>query len=270
MNEALFSEVVLIERSKPEPAQSARSSSRKSPKSAAEQPYDPRVRHDAFTSAFFKTLMKLNISGPENGDIARLASIMADLATGDGVALRLTPGLPEISRKSVQTFLEAIVKVSGSLEESRLEDAINKLADVILPDALGEARGALAKDNLELRDRFIREVPQLTSADVGRHAGSAAKNLYATAARWKKSAEIFSVQHRGTEYFPAFQFRDGRPHPTVKAALGALPENFTAWQQAFWFVSSNGWLDDKAPANMLDQPEAVIAAATRERQEVVG
>jgi hypothetical protein len=148
--------------------------------------------------------------------------------------------------------------------------AIEKLADVILPDELGEARGVLASDNLELRDRFIADVPQLKSADIGARAGLQTKNPYATAARWKKTGEIFSVQHRGTEYFPAFQFRDGRPHPTVKKALAALPSNLSAWQRAFWFVSTNGWLSDKAPADILDKPDAVVTAAKREGQEVVG
>ena len=42
------------------------------------------------------------------------------------------------------------------------------------------------------------------------------------------------------------------------------------WQKAFWFVSTNGWLADKAPADRLDDPEAVAAAASHEAREVVG
>jgi hypothetical protein len=44
----------------------------------------------------------------------------------------------------------------------------------------------------------------------------------------------------------------------------------SAWQKAFWFVSSNGWLDDRVPAEMLDNATAVLAAAEHERQEVIG
>ena len=151
-----------------------------------------------------------------------------------------------------------------------LKSAISKLAEVLLPDELADARGALASDNLELRDRLIAEVPQLTSAEIGEKAGLRTKNPYATAARWKKSGDIFSVQHRGKEYFPAFQFREGRPHPTVKKALDALPSRLSPWQRAFWFVSTNGWLSDKAPADVLDDPHAVAAAAEREGEEVIG
>ncbi|MGO6901597.1 hypothetical protein ACCS96_14410, partial [Rhizobium ruizarguesonis] len=61
-----------------------------------------------------------------------------------------------------------------------------------------------------------------------------------------------------------------RPHPAIKKALVALPENLSPWQRAFWFVSTNGWLDDKAPMDALDDIDAVAAAAARERQEVIG
>ncbi|MDX8449225.1 hypothetical protein RFM41_32675 [Mesorhizobium sp. VK25A] len=199
-----------------------------------------------------------------------LAAAAADIALGHSVVLQLKPDLDQGRRSAVRSFLEIVVRVSATLDETRLESAISKLAEVLLPDELADARGALASDNLELRDRFVSEVPQLTSAEIGAQAGLKTKNPYATAARWKKAGNIFSVQHRGKEYFPAFQFREGRPHPTIKKALGALPPRLSAWQRAFWFMSTNGWLADKAPADMLDSPQSIIAAAEREGQEVVG
>ena len=201
---------------------------------------------------------------------ADLATAAADIALGHSVVLQLKPDLDEGHRSAVRAFLETVVRVSATLDETRLESAIGKLAEVLLPDELADARGALASDNLELRDRFVAEVPQLTSAEIHAQAGLMTKNPYATAARWKKSGDIFSVQHRGKEYFPAFQFREGRPHPTIKKALAALPPRLSSWQRAFWFVSTNGWLDDKAPADALDDPQSVIAAADREGEEVVG
>ena len=71
----------------------------------------------------------------------------------------------------------------ATLDEIRLQSAIGKLAEVLLPDELTDARGALASDNLELRDRVIAEVRQLTSAEVGAPAGLKTKNPYATAAQ---------------------------------------------------------------------------------------
>ncbi|MBA5803617.1 hypothetical protein [Rhizobium changzhiense] len=269
MTEALFSEFFMVDRSTAGAGQTVPSAGRRG-KGTPEQASDNNALRNAFTNAFLQTLTKLTVEHSAAPELAKLARAMADVAVGDSVVIRLKPDLPEGHRRSVKIFFQTMVRVSGSLEESRLEDAINKLADVILPDELGEARGALAADNLELRDRFIAEVPQLTSAEIGNRAGSSARNLYATAARWKKAGDIFSVHHRGTEYFPAFQLRDGRPHPAIKKALAALPENLSPWQRAFWFVSTNGWLNDKAPMDVLDDMDAVTAAATRERQEVAG
>jgi hypothetical protein len=199
-----------------------------------------------------------------------LATAIADIVAGRSAVLHLNENLDGAQRDAVRTFLEQLVHVAGTLDATRQEAAIARLADIILPDDLAAARGTLAADNLALRDRFIAETSTLTSAEVGERAGHRSSNPYATAARWKKTGDIFSVHHRGTEYFPAFQFRDGRPHPTIGKALAMLPASLSPWQRAFWFVSTNGWLGDKTPAEMLDDPEAVVAAARHEAQEVVG
>lgn len=110
----------------------------------------------------------------------------------------------------------------------------------------------------------------MTSAEVGKQSGHRGHNPYATAARWKKAGKVFSINHRGAEYFPAFQFRDGQPHPTIARALAELPKSMTPWQAAFWFVSANGWLDDDAPKDHLDDTGRIAMAARREGEEVMG
>jgi hypothetical protein len=201
---------------------------------------------------------------------SRLAEAMSDIALGRSVAVVLNPKLVEARRGAATLFLEKVVRVGEDLESARIEAAIEKLAEVMLPDDMGVARGAIASDNLAIRDRFVAEIPCFSSVEVGKNAGHNAENLYATAARWKKAGAVFSVRHRGAEAFPAFQFREGQPRPAVKKALAALPEAFSAWQRAFWFVSTNGWLGDKAPIDLLDDSNAVVAAARRQGEEVVG
>ncbi len=44
----------------------------------------------------------------------------------------------------------------------------------------------------------------------------------------------------------------------------------TAWQKALWLVSSNGWLEDAAPIDLLDNADALVAAAKKEHEEVIG
>lgn len=272
MSDALFSSFLMVDRPL---APVARRRASGTPKGQERTARSETAARKLFVMAFLRAFEEAapdTVVFPSTAPtrLTDLATAAADIALGHSVILQLKPDLDEGHRSAVRAFLEKVVSVSATLDESRLESAIGKLADVLLPDELADARGGLASDNLELRDRFIAEVPQLSSAEIGAQAGLTTKNLYATAARWKKNGDIFSVHHRGKEYFPAFQFREGRPHPTVKKVLGALPSRLSSWQRAFWFVSTNGWLSDNAPADMLDDPEAVTAAAKHETEEVIG
>lgn len=194
---------------------------------------------------------------------------MDDVRAGRAAIVPLTPGM-RAHREPVRTMLTRLVRLAETLEHDRQEDAILKLADIYVPDDLAPARGLLAEDNLAARDRFVAETAPLKSTEVAERAGSRGSNTYATAARWKKEGKVFSVNHRGTEYFPAFQFRDGHPHPSVRWVLAALPRDVSTWQRAFWFVSANGWLDGKTPADCLDNETAVLSAAHREGEALVG
>ena len=260
MRDAIFSEVLLLD----EPADS------RVPTKGRTRKRGQFVDIQAALTKAFTAAMADNLVNMNSEFVAHAAAAMAEIALGRSVALRLNPKLADDRRDAARLFLEKVIQVTEGLETSRIETAIAKLAEVILPDDLGGARAAIADDNLTLRDRFIAEIPCLSSVEVGKHAGHKASNAYATAARWKKAGDVFSVNHRGSEYFPGFQFREGRPHPTIKQALASLPDSLSPWQRAFWFVSTNGWLSGKTPAESLDEADAVISAAKREREEVVG
>lgn len=117
----------------------------------------------------------------------------------------------------------------------------------------------LAADNLGLRDRFIAEVGVLPNSQAGGELET-----------WKRTGKVFTVSHNGSEYIPAFQIRDGQPHPTIAMALAVLPADLSDWQRAFWFVGGNGWLNNRVPAELLDDPDALVAAALRAGAEFVG
>ena len=211
MSETLFSSFLMVDRPlTPVAGRHAPGGSRDEKRPARSE----ANARELFVMAFLRALQEAApdataFPGAPPGRLTELAAAVADLALGHSVILQLKPDLDEGHRSAVRAFLEKVLRVSATLDQTRLESAIGKLAEVLLPDELADARGALASDNLELRDRFIGEVPQLTSAEIGAQAGLRTKNPYATAARWKKAGEIFSVQHRGKEYFPAFQFREG-------------------------------------------------------------
>lgn len=82
--------------------------------------------------------------------------------------------------------------------------------------------------------------------------------------------KIFSVPWCGREVAPCFQFKDGAPIKSIGEALADLPDDFSPWQVAFWFASSNRWLDGEAPVDRLNDLEAIRQAARMEREAVFG
>ena len=154
----------------------------------------------------------------------------------------------------------------------RDEATIDRLIDFYLDTAgRSPAEEQLLRENAELRARFLREVPCLTAAEVGRNAHSRSSNPSEPASRWKRERRVFAVTRGKSDLFPAFQFGEaGRPRPVIHAVLEVLPPEMTAWQTAFWFTSGNGWLDGAAPMERLEDREAVLAAAGALADPAVG
>ena len=118
-----------------------------------------------------------------------------------------------------------------------------------------------ARRNAEARTALIEEFGLLTSGQIAEINESTAENRAALASRWKREGKILSVLHKGTLYYPAFQFdADGRPRPIIARVLAALDEH-EGWSTALWFIADNGYLEAR-PVDLLDaDPEAVVAAA---------
>jgi hypothetical protein len=189
------------------------------------------------------------------GALAHLVVVPKDDPLGNTVT-RVVERVPEIARIRRQELTE---KNIDALVELYLAD-----------DPVAEARRAIETDNARERARFLSDVACLTSKEIAQNAGHQAANASVTASRWKQQGRIFSVPSRGSELYPAFQFREGQPHPTIAKILRELPKQMSAWQIAFWFTSSNSWLRGATPADRLDDEEAVVKAAHRESEPIVG
>jgi hypothetical protein len=192
---------------------------------------------------------------PSEGSLAHVVVVPKDDPLGSTVS-RLVERVPEIARIRRQQLTE---KNIDALVELYLAD-----------DPASEARRAIETDNARERARFLSEVACLTSKEIAQNAGHQAVNASVTGSRWKQQGRIFSVPSRGSELYPAFQFREGQPHPAVAKILRELPKQMSPWQVAFWFTSSNGWLRGAAPADRLDDEEAVVKAAHRASEPIVG
>jgi hypothetical protein len=189
------------------------------------------------------------------GSLAHVVVVPKDDPLGSTVS-RVVERVPEIARIRRQQLTE---KNIDALVELYLAD-----------DPVAEARRAIETDNARERARFLSDVACLTSKEIARNAGHQAANASVTASRWKQQSRIFSVPSRGSELYPAFQFREGQPHPAVAKILRELPKQMSPWQVAFWFTSSNGWLRGATPADRLDDEAAVVKAAHRASEPVVG
>ena len=203
---------------------------------------------------------------------------------------RLTDGLRLVIADVVKATVEEI-GVSGGLADPALERlthviarslpsarrmvseaTIEKMVDALVEtqDPIAQVSAAIDADNARARHRFIGEVKTLTAEEVASSFGSTARNRHQTASRWKADRRIFSVPWQSLERFPAFQFKEGKPVPVIADVLGALPARMTAWETAFWFVSTNGWLDGAAPRERLNDPTRLLEAARLEGETVAG
>jgi hypothetical protein len=173
---------------------------------------------------------------------------------------------------TIQRLMEVIARSLPKARRMASEATIEKLVDALVEtqDPVAQASAAIDADNARARHRFMSEIQTLTAEEVARGIGSAARNRHQTASRWKNDRKIFSVPWRGLERYPLFQFKDGKPLPVIADVLKALPERMTPWETAFWFVSTNSWLDDAAPCDRLAEPEHVAEAARHEDEVIAG
>lgn len=196
------------------------------------------------------------------------ASIKTGIIDVVGPNGTIVSGLDPTIVQMLDTISDAVLHARTKVSEQN----IGKLVELLLAshDPGAAVRAKIDAENAEARIRFMETIACLTSAQLADQLGHGAKNKSQTASRWKSEGKAFSVPWRGREDYPAFQFRDGRPLPMIAKVLAALPDTMAPWQIAFWFVSSNPWLDGKAPHEMLSEAEAIVRAAAQEGEAIAG
>ena len=168
----------------------------------------------------------------------------------------------------LDTITDAIKNARDKVSESNIGTLLSCYSrPTIRPPPFGQ-KSMLRMPMTQIR--FMENVPCLTSALLAEQLGHGAKNRARLLAAERQNVKAFSVPWRGREEYPTFQFRDGRPLPVIADVLAALPDGMTPWQIAFWFVSSNPWLDGKAPYTMLSDTDAIVRAAKQEDKVIVG
>jgi hypothetical protein len=131
---------------------------------------------------------------------------------------------------------------------------------------LARVRSRVIEASEAVHHRFLSQVPTLRESDRTsiRMGGPDALR------RWRAERRIFSVPADGEHLFPAFQFDQKGPKAVIASILAALPREFSDWEIALWFVSSNPWLGRASPRDLLSEPNRLIQAAVQASEEIVG
>lgn len=108
----------------------------------------------------------------------------------------------------------------------------------------------------------------LTSTELSKYADLKSKNLSAGPAKWKAEKKIFSVKHKGSEWFPIYAIdthNNFRPVKGLQPILKAFDDTKDSWGLAYWFAGVNSFLGGERPQDVLqNDPVKVLAAAKDE------
>lgn len=174
------------------------------------------------------------------------------------VAVSVPAGdVPDVVR--VLRVLASRLSRRPALSESRTQALLAAIGTLDTPSNLV---ADLEVDNAILRSRYLDGQKTYTSREVRELSGLATRNPSEPASRWKRNRRIFGVPVGKQDRYPAFQFAEGRPRPEIARILTMLPADMSPWQTAFWFASSNRWIDDdNAPQEALHDIDRVLSAA---------
>ncbi|MFM9968564.1 MAG: hypothetical protein ACKVQK_09225 [Burkholderiales bacterium] len=184
--------------------------------------------------------------------------------------LALTLNLPAASvaaseRPLLARALASMVPDVLDAVRARLGDQARRVALAYAPEV--EIRRPNFK-MLEMQKTAAEAVLQgsewMTAEEVGRLAKRSPSNRAALANRWKREGKVFAVNWKGKDWFPRYAF-DGtvQPQPVMGILLKTLGASMDPWRIAAWFESSNGALGGRRPREVMDSPDALIAAASR-------
>ena len=122
------------------------------------------------------------------------------------------------------------------------------------------------------RKAVLDESDWLTAPELGKLAGFSKSNFSAQPGKWKKNRQIFTIKHRGVEYFPGYGLdldNDYRPLKAMADVLATFGDAKDGWGLAYWFLSVNSFLGGRRPKDILTKdPTGVIAAAKDELEGV--
>ena len=139
------------------------------------------------------------------------------------------------------------------------------------PSSVGTLTRTERRMAAKARKAVLETGDWLTTAQFARMVGFSRSDARFHTNKWKKDGQIFTIRHRGVDYFPRYaldpSIRD-QPVKGLARVLNVFHGRKADWGTAHWFASVNSLLGGKRPQDLLiDQPDRVVAAA---KDEVAG
>jgi hypothetical protein len=172
---------------------------------------------------------------------------------------------------AAERVIHQVVEFLPQLIQERQEDTLRKMVNLLLTDVTpSKAAREQARMLIEAKTAILNSGDFLPATEVAKLAGFSSTNLSVQPNKWKRSREIFAIQHGREDYLPLYALDTAghRPRKEMAEILGVFGDAKDGWGLAFWFAGLNSFLDDERPQDVLAaDPERVIAAAKDEMAE---
>ena len=170
---------------------------------------------------------------------------------------------------AAERVIHQVVEFLPQLIQERQEDTLKKMVNLLLTDVT-PSKAWRARMLIEAKTAILNSGDFLPATEVAKLAGFSSTNLSVQPNKWKRSREIFAIQHGREDYLPLYALNpaDHRPRKEMAEILEVFGDAKDGWGLAFWFAGLNSFLDDERPQDVLAaDPELVIAAAKDEMAE---
>lgn len=167
------------------------------------------------------------------------------------------------SLRAAKNVLDLLSNHITRVESDSLRALVESIPLERSPD-VAEVEYRQAKLNARARQRFLDRHRVLSAAEVHHVSARRAKNVHATAHRWRDQGRIFAVTVEGQLYYPAFQFEHGEPKALFRKLIGIGGKHRRGWSMALWLDAPNRWLEGHAPIEFIDMGSERVVDALRQ------
>ena len=180
--------------------------------------------------------------------------------------------IPRSLKPEIESVLEELAPLVVAKVKERRQTDLQSLLDVLLRGIrLRTLDVSRAQKQAKALQAVLEDSEWLTAEQIGERGKFSPSNLAAPANRWKQEGKIFAVPYQGQDRFPRYgldeTFRPLRGLEPVLAQLGPI----SPWRVAVWFESTNSWLGNRRPREILENdPVKVLRAAERYRNSSHG